>query len=275
MAVSGPTRARRKLGKRLRVLREAAGLKNTQIPVSIMSKTKLDKIEAGRQNAKLPDVWALCRIYGVTNADVIESLVKLAEAGAEKEWWEDYKDIVPEHLGLYVTYEEDAAGITFWHPEVVFGLLQTPEYARAVISADDPAASEEEVQRRVSFRMQRQSRVLDRVDPPEIIVMQGAAALHLEVGSAHALADQRQHLLDLSQRPNIDVRVIPWSAGAHAGLRGSFTVLDYNDEDAPTTVVTESHAGARYMETAEDVSVFRRITERMLDATIPIKEYLA
>lgn len=274
-AVFGPTRARRKLGGKLRQLREQAGLRNTQIPTDIMSKTKLDKIEKGQQNVKMPDIWALCRVYDVTDGQIIDSLVALAKAGSEQGWWEDYKDIVPEHLGLYVGYEEDASGLTFWHPEVVYGLFQTQEFARAVISSDDPEATEEEVERRVTFRMRRQERVLDRPNPPKILVMQGAAALHLEVGSADILAEQRDHLIDLSGRPNIDVRVVPWSAGAHAGLRGSYTLLDYDDDDAPASVVTESHAGARYMETPEDVAVFRRITERLRNETVPIKEYTA
>lgn len=272
MKVIGPTRARRQLGSNLRRLRTKAGKRLTDVPSNVMSSAKLMKIEAGKQNVKLVDVWALCRLYGADERTT-ELLASLAEAGSEQGWWEDYRDIVPDYLGLYVGYEEDAKAITFYHAEVVLGLFQTEDYARAVVRAGAPDANDEEVERRVAFRMRRQTQVVHRTEPPHITAILGQAALRLEVGSAQIMERQRAHLRELAAEKNFDVRVIPWGAGAHAALRGSFTLLAFDDEEAPFTAYVETLAGARYMEAPSDLLLYRRASQHLIKQSVPIKEY--
>jgi transcriptional regulator with XRE-family HTH domain len=269
-----PTVVRRQLGHRLRVERERAKLTQAQVPDNLMSKAKLMRLEAGTNSVKLADIWALCRLYG-TKKEVETELTVLAEAANEVGWWEAFADVTPEWVPVYLGLETAATKITYWHPELVPGLLQTEEYARTVIAAPLKPESSEHIERRVALRLTRQKNVLDRraPPPPQMKVMLGAAALHAQVGSMETRDAQREYLIKQSHRPDIDVSVMPFDVGAHAGIAGPFILLEFDDELAPACAYAESHRGARLMESAADVTEYRRITALMEGKTVPVKEY--
>lgn len=269
---AGSTVVRRQLGRKLRRLREQAGKTHEDVAAAqIASPTKMWRLETGKVAVKPGDIWALARLYDVSN-DVTEALVSLAAGTRDDGWWEDYREAVPDWLGLYAGLEAAASTVMTWHPELVHGLLQIPAYAEAVIRADE-RLSDEIVQQRLAFRMERQRSLLSRTPPPRITAVLGAGALSLVVGSRKVMRDQVAHLRAKCARSGVTVRVLPWTAGAHPSMKGPFTVLDFDDPDDPALVYVEHHLGARYLERSQQVGEYRRIFDALLSRTVTIEEY--
>ncbi|MFY1637856.1 DUF5753 domain-containing protein [Solwaraspora sp. WMMB335] len=157
----------------------------------------------------------------------------------------------------------------------VHGLLQTPDYMRAVFRAADPQASEQQIERLVSLRLDRQISYYDREQPARIVAVLGEGALAREVGGPAVMAEQRAHLASMGRRVRVEIRVLPWSAGAHAAFAGAFTVLDFADPDDPDVVYVESHMGARYLERPVELAEYRRVFRLIREQSVPIEEHLA
>ncbi|MFV2107776.1 DUF397 domain-containing protein [Micromonospora sp. LOL_015] len=189
------------------------------------------RIENGKFPAKMNTVRGLCWFYGA-GPETTNALTRLAGAGDEHGWWESHGDAVPDWFQLYVGLEAAATEIRSYNPELVHGLLQTPDYMRAVLRAADPQTSEQQIERLVSLRLNRQISYYDREEPARIVAVLGEGALPREVGSPAVMAEQRAHLASVGRRVRVEIRVLPWSAGAHAVIAGAFTVLDFAD---PTT----------------------------------------
>jgi transcriptional regulator with XRE-family HTH domain len=270
---AGSTVVRRQLGRRLRRLREDSGktIRSVQ-DAKLFSESKVARIEAGKVPVKIGDVWTLCRFYHAAS-DVTDALAALAEGTSSDGWWEDYRDVVPEWFGLYIGLESSCDVLCTYHPELVHGLLQTQDFARAVIITDDPN-DEEVIQGRLRVRRERQKAALDRPDRAIRVVL-GAAALSLVIGSAEVMAAQVAYLRELDTWKGIDIRVLPWTVGAHAGLNGPFTIMDFNDPDDPSLVYLEFRMGARYLEQDRQVAEYRNIFSLLSKQAIPIKEFSA
>jgi transcriptional regulator with XRE-family HTH domain len=274
LAGSSSGLVRRQLGMRLRRLRELAGKTHEDVEVAgIAGPTKMWRIEKGKVPVKVGDIWALCNLYSAT-PDVTETLVALAQGTRGGAYWEEYGDlVVPDWLGLYVGLESAARSVETYHPELVHGLLQTPAYARAVISADerlDPAV----VEKRVVFRLQRQATVLERKPAPNVTVTLGAGALALIVGSPEIMQAQVTHLLNVARAGAASIRVVPWEAGAYP-MRGAFTVLDFDDPDDPAVAYVEIPLGARYMELEAQVQEYRYVLSVLRAKSVPIEEFVS
>jgi transcriptional regulator with XRE-family HTH domain len=271
MADEGSNVVRRQLGRKLRRLREEAGKTIKSVSDGrIMSESKLARIEKGSAGAvKVGDVLVLCRFYGVAS-DVTDMLVQLAEGTARDGWWEDAPGVVPQWFSMYIGLEATADTLASYHPEVVNGLLQTEDYARAVLDTDGPK-DEDVIQAQLKLRLERQKAVLERQGRQVRIVL-GPGTFALTIGSSKIMADQQAHLLRLSESEGIEIRVLPGSAGAHAGLTGPFTLMDFNDPDDPTVVYLESLTGARYLEQERAVREYRRAFDRLVQQSVPIKE---
>ncbi|MFV2106120.1 DUF5753 domain-containing protein [Micromonospora sp. LOL_015] len=274
MPVTGPTVVRRQLGRRLRRLREEAARTEQEVErAKVCSRTTLWRIENGKFPVKMNTVRGLCWFYGA-DPETTDALTRLAAASDDHGWWESHGDAVPDWFRLYVGLEAAATEIHNYNPELIHGLLQTPDYMRAVFRAADPQATEQKIEGQVSLRLDRQISYYDREQPARIVAVLGAGALAREVGGPAVMAEQRAHLAGLGRRVRVEIRVLPWSAGAHAAMVSPFTLLDFADPDDPDIAYVESHVGARYLERPEELAEYRRIFRLIREQSVPIEEHL-
>jgi transcriptional regulator with XRE-family HTH domain len=273
MPTPGSTVVRRQLGVRLRRLRDAAGKTERDVEeASLASRTKLWRIEAGKAPVKVADVRALCWLYGA-DPTTTDALAKLALGTTGQGWWEDYSDLYPNEFALYFGLESTAAEIRIYDAELVHGLLQTPDYMRALYWALKPDGADAEADRMVKLRTARQQALTGRAPSTRLTVVLSAGALARQVGGPQTIAAQIGRLHELVALHQVDIRVVPWRAGAHAALHvGPFQILDFADPDDPPVVYVESHTGARYLEKPDEVAEFRRIYDLVYQKSIPIEE---
>lgn len=260
----GSSVPRRQLGRALRQLREAVPLTAVEAVRALeWSKPRLWRYETGQVPIHPNDVDTMCRVYGA-DSNVTEALKELARQSKAKGWFHDYADI-PEWFQLFLGMESAASRLRQYEAEVIPGLLQSPGYARAIIGRGPvkglPADS---VERRSEMRMQRQ-RILTRKDPkaPQLDVILSESAL-LRGFTRDVMADQMACLLAFSERPNISIRVIPFSAGQHTGYLGPFVILDFPRETSardpePTTIFQESPTGGLYLDKPKEVETYSSI----------------
>jgi transcriptional regulator with XRE-family HTH domain len=268
-----PTVVRRQLG-RLRQLREASGMSVDEVVAERylgISRAKLYKLEAGKQAAKPQDITVLCGRYGAA-AEEISTLQALALATQEASWWHVYgDDAVPEWFSLYMELEPTASSIRKYEAELVPGLLQTADYARAIYRAFQPDAQDGEIERRVAVRMERQA----MVDPARsrLHAVINEAALLRSVGGPEVMAGQLAKLRKAAG-PEITIDVLPLSAGAHAAMNGSFAIVDFqNPDEDPSMVYVETASSAAYLQKPADLDRYRAIFTMILNSVIPLQEY--
>lgn len=253
----GPATRRRQLGRQLRDLRLAAGLRTMESAAtrSGLSRATISRIESAKQTILPRTVRLLCQTYGV-GAPMIDHLAKLAAESEDRGWLLAYSDTMPNWFERFVGEEAEASEIWTYEAEFVPGLLQTAEYCRAVSTASSPASNEEEVDRRVEFRMARQKR-LERASPPQLKVVVNEAVLLRRVGGVAVMREQLGHLSELADRPNIEIQVLPFGAGAHPAMTGSFTALHFPASGGEPTILVEVDSGALYPDRPTD---FERYT---------------
>lgn len=270
MTAGGSTVVRRQLGDRLRALREAAGKSLGDVAdAGLGSKAKISKIETGKSAVRIPDVWAWCRFYGA-DAATTDALAALAPGTQQPDWWETYSSVVvPGWLGMYVGLEESAARLRSFNPVLVHGLLQTEDYARGVIASGD-TLEPTTVESRTALRMDRQRRVFGGA--AKLSVVLGAGALLLVVGSPEVMATQLQHLQDLHRDGRADISVLPWTAGPYP-VQGSFTILDFADDNDSSVVYVDFAMGTRYVGKPSQVAEYERIFTVLADRSVPIEEW--
>ncbi|GAA0374745.1 helix-turn-helix transcriptional regulator [Streptomyces blastmyceticus] len=255
MSEPRPTVRRRRLATVLVKLREEAGKSPEDAAERIgCHRSKISRVENARLGISLGEVRDLLRFYGVDDPEYAEEVVNLARRSNERGWTKQLGLRLPSYVD-YIDYEETADYIRSFEPMVVSGLLQTSDYARALLKAAPSMLSNERITELVQVRMRRQ-RILDRDAPPRVCVIQGEAALRAQVGGRSIMAAQLQHLEEVSERPNIDVQVLPFSAGAHAGVLGTFVLFSFPTPAFSDIVCLEHRTGTLYMETPEDTSAY-------------------
>ncbi len=265
--------ARWVLGGQLRDAREKAGKTMEDVEMSgIASVTKLYRIENARTAIKPGDIWALGNLYGLT-PQITEALAAKALATRGEGWYEEYASAVPDWLASLAGIEEVATKVCAFEPAVVFGLLQTADYARALIQIDT-TLSEEVVESRVAFRLQRQEKVLRKGPAGRVQVVLGAGALELVVGSVDIMHAQINHLVKLNEQNLAQVRICPWSAGPYMSLKGPFTIMGFKPPN-PAVVHVESYIGARYIGQPAQLRRFKGMFAELTQKSVPIKEFLS
>jgi transcriptional regulator with XRE-family HTH domain len=273
--LTGSTVPRRQLGRYLRDLRNAAGLTVKDAARGLeWSEAKMWRIETGQTSLRSLDVEAMCRVYGAAS-DMTEALMGLAKETKARGWWQAYGDAVPEWFDLYVGLEAAASRLFLYGQELVPGLFQTEDYARTLITADNPGVDRPEIDRRVGLRMARQAIVRRPIDPPELQVALNESVLKRPVGGGEIMAAQLQRLAEASQLPNVSLRVVPFSAGFHPGiLSGSFNILRFplngnREESEPPTVYSDLYTGALYLDKPSELQrysdAFTGIWQHALD----------
>ena len=264
MTTRTPTGRRRRLGAELRRLREAAGLTIDRVAEELeCSPSKVSRIETGQVSATPRDVRDMLGLYGVDDAR-LEAMVQVAREARQRGWWQKFVD-VPDGVPAYVGLETAATSIDVYMALLVPALLQTPDYARAVIAAVRPDLPRSEIDRRVELRLRRQD-LLGQERPPRMRVLLDDTVLRRPVGGPAVMAAQRRRLLADAGRPAVTVQVLEVGAGAHAGMDGPFTIFGFPAPAERDVVALDSAADALYLEGAEDVARYRRVFELLLPA---------
>jgi transcriptional regulator with XRE-family HTH domain len=259
----GPTVLRIVLGSQLRRLREERHITCEEAGRAIRgSHSKISRLELGRVRFRHRDVTDLLTFYGITDEKDQKAMLALADRANEPGWWHSYSDILPSWFEVYIGLEEAASRIRTYEVQFVPGLLQTEDYARAVVSVGSPQDSDQDVEAKVRVRMERQ-RILDREKPPTLWAVIDEAALRRPMGGRRVMRGQIEHLLDLMKRPNISVQVVPFRQGGHAAESGAFTILRFDGEDLPDVVYLEQLVSALYLDKVEQVDRYAQTMVRL------------
>lgn len=271
-APSGSTMVRRQLGRKLRHLREACGkTREDVVATRLMSLGKLKSIEYGRSMVRPGDAYELGRLYGAA-PEMIEGLRHLAIATTQQGWWEAYGEDLAKNFDIYLDLETHATEIWAYEPNVIHGLLQTEDYAFAVERGSAPDLDEKQIRAHVQLRMLRQHSLRER-DPQLLVhVVLGEPALRLRVGDDDLHDRQRERLLEAAGDEAFDLRVLP-ADGAHPGLLGGFTVMDFLDPEDPSIVFVDSYVGARYNDREPHVARYRDVFQTIYSRATPVKEH--
>jgi transcriptional regulator with XRE-family HTH domain len=258
----GPTVLRIQLGAHLRRLREDRGLSRQEAGEAIRcSDSKISRIELGRVGIKERDLADLLTFYAVIDPAERDRLLAQARQAKAPGWWRAYTDVTPDWFHNYLGLESAARLIRTYEIQFVPGLLQTEQYARAVVLLAHENASTEEIDRRVRLRMNRQQ-LLTQPDPPVLGAVIDEAALRRPVGGPAVMRGQIQALIDVTKHPNVRLQVIPLSAGGHAAAGGSFSILRF-PHDLPDIVYVEHLTVATYLDKRDDVDKYAEIMNRL------------
>jgi transcriptional regulator with XRE-family HTH domain len=241
---SGPTVLRILLGAQLRRLREGKSISREDAGYEIRaSGSKISRMELGRVSFKERDVADLLSMYGVADTAEREALLGLARQANNPGWWHHYGDILPPWFQSYLGLEAAASLIRTYEIQFVPGLLQTPEYARAVILLGHAGATADEIDRRVELRRQRQQ-VLDRIEPPQLWAVIDEAVLRRPIGGPDVMRAQIEALIEAAKKPNVRLQIIPFHAGGHAAAGGPFAILRFPEPELPDVVYVEQLTSA-------------------------------
>ncbi len=268
----GPTALRIMLGAQLRRLREVKRITLEDAGYVIRaSGSKMSRLETGRVGFKPRDIADLLTFYGVTDDQERATLQELARKASARGWWHDYADVMPAWLEPYVGLEEAASSIRCYEIQFVPGLLQTPDYARAIAALGYPAGSAEEIERRVSLRMIRQA-VLTRPTPAHLWLVLDEAALRRPIGRPDVMRGQLRHLIEMGGLPNVSLQIIPLARGGHAAGAGPFTILRFSEPDLPDLVYLEQLTSALYQDKRETVDHYLAVMEHLCVEALPASD---
>jgi transcriptional regulator with XRE-family HTH domain len=262
-ARSGPTALRMALGAQLRRLREDRNLTTGQAAEAIRAThSKISRLERGRSAARQRDVADLLTLYGVTDEVERERLLTLTRQAAAPGWWQQYNDILPRWFELYIGLEKAASIIRTYEVQFVHGLMQTEDYARAVILIANAHAPAEEIDRRVSIRMKRQQ-LLTQPGAPELWAVLDEAALRRAPCGRDVMRAQLEHLLQITDLPNVTLQIVPFHVGPHAAAGGPFTILRFSEPDLPDLVYLEQLNSALYLDQPDDVIDYMTVMNQL------------
>lgn len=260
---TGPTVPRIALGTQLRRLREASNVTAGEAAQAIRAThSKISRMERGRTAARQRDVADLLSLYGVTDEAEREKLLELTREANVPGWWRRYSDVLPRWLELYIGLEKAASVLRTYEVQFINGLMQTEDYARAVVLISHAHAPESEIDRRVSLRMERQ-RLLTQRGAPELWTVLDEAALRRPPCSPAMMHAQLRYLLELTDLPNVTLQIIPFRAGPHAASGGPFTILRFPEPDVPDVVYLEQLNSALYLEQPEEVTDYLAVMNQL------------
>jgi transcriptional regulator with XRE-family HTH domain len=264
----GPTVRRRRLGAELRRLREANSLKLEEVAEQLgLAPSTLSRIETGKAPTKTAYLTTMLGMYGIDDPAVRKVLVDMAREGHRKGWWSIYDDVLPSGFDIYVGLEAEASGLRSYETDVVHGLLQTTDYALAVLRELRPRDSGEQVARGVDLRMQRQ-RLLDSDPPLDLWLILDEGAIRRNIGGVKVMRPQLEHLIQASRWSNVTLQVLGFETGAHAGLVGPFSILQFPERGDSEVAYTESVGGMIYLEKEREVRACAEAFDRMRAAAL-------
>jgi transcriptional regulator with XRE-family HTH domain len=265
----GPTVRRMLVGARLRRLRTELGLSREEAGAAIRaSEWKIHRLENGQVGFKERDIIDLLGLYQVTEPTEVAEFVALAREANTPGWWQHYGDVLPPWFRTYVDLEAVASLIRTYEGQFIPGLLQTDAYMRAVVRGAHLEETAEEVGRRVRLRMARQV-LLTRAEAPRLWAVIDEAALRRPVGGREVMAGQLERLVEAAKLPNVTLQILPFAAGAHPGMVGSFSVLRFPEEELPDLVYLEHLTSALYLNKPEEVDQYLHVMESICVRAAP------
>lgn len=256
-----PIRLRR-LAAELRRLREISGLTRDDIAERTgINAATLYRIETAKVRPQQRTLVGLLDLYGVADPQRSEILA-LSRTADEQGWLRPYHADLPNEYTAYISFEAEARGVRNYESLFVPGLLQSEDYARAVIRGVLPMATPKEVDQRVQARVERQA-VFEKEHPLELWAILDEAALRREVGGPGVMADQLNRLTKAAIDPHITLQVIPYATGAHPGMPGSFVLMDFPEAVDPSVVYIDSMVGDLFLEAEEDIRRYSQIFDHL------------
>ncbi|MFF8605915.1 helix-turn-helix domain-containing protein [Streptomyces sp. NPDC015346] len=264
---SAPTVGQVVLGKRLQDLRERAGLKREEAAkVLRVAPATIRRMETAEVALKIPYVQLLLKAYGITDSEA-EGFIALAEEANLPGWWQRFHDVLPGWFSMYVSLEGAASLIRAYEPQFVPGLLQTEEYARAILRSGAVggrnAENAEETERHVALRMERQS-LLTREDAPKFWVIMDETVFRRPVGDGpEVMRDQLGRLLEACELPNVTLQIAEFASGHHPGTYGPFVLFRFAMPELPDMVYSEYLTGAVYLDARPEVASHLEVMDRM------------
>ncbi|MEU7278182.1 helix-turn-helix transcriptional regulator [Streptomyces sp. NPDC045431] len=261
---SAPTVGQVVLGKRLQELRERAGLKREEAAkVLRVAPATIRRMETAEVSLKIPYVQLLLREYGVPQ-DEADGFVRLAEEANKPGWWQRFHDVLPSWFSMYVSLEGAASLIRAYEPQFVPGLLQTEDYARAILRGGAVGqVRPDDIERHVALRMARQS-LLTRQDAPKFWVIMDETVLRRPVGGSPALMRaQIDRLLEATALPNVTLQIAEFATGHHPGTYGPFVLFRFAMPELPDMVYSEYLTGAVYLDARTEVASHLEVMDRM------------
>lgn len=265
-----PTVRRRRLGQELRRLRELKGMTAEEVAERLLvSQSKISRLENGRRSISQRDVRDLCGVYEVEDHRIVDSLMQMAKDSRQQGWWHSFGDIP---YSVYIGLETDAASLRVYDPQVVPGLLQTRQYAEALIAGALPETAPADIDKRVQVRMRRQERISATENPLRLWTVLDEAALRRVVGNRALMREQLEHLVEQSQLPHVTVQVIPFEMGAHPGLNGQYAILEFPDAADSSVVYIEGVTSDLYLEKANDVQKYSVMYEHLRAQALNVEQ---
>ena len=257
---ASPSMRRRRLAAELRKLRDQSGLQLNDAARQVgWQASRLSRIETRQSGIGAPDLRKLLDAYGVADEGYRSYLAELARRVNERGWWQKYAGLIGSEYADLIGLEEEARAIRTYEQELVPGLLQTAEYARAAIRIGRPTETTREIDRRVEIRMERQD-ILVRPDPPfRLNVVLSEAVLRRPVGGNDVTRAQIEHLMRPRDRANVTIQVLPFSAGVHPSMVGPFTVMTFPDPDDLGVVNIEYATGSVFLEDPDELRVYEEV----------------
>jgi transcriptional regulator with XRE-family HTH domain len=259
-----PTVGQVVLGRRLQELREAAGIRREEAArVLRVAPATVRRMEMAEVALKIPYVQVLLTTYGVAD-DEAAAFVALTEEANQPGWWQRFHDVLPDWFSLYVSLEGAAGLIRSYEPHFVPGLLQTEDYARAVMQAGTigqtgPGA----IERHVSLRMARQQ-LLERENPPHLWVIMDETVLRRPVSiRGEVMREQLDRLLEFAERDRVTLQVAEFENGPHPGTYAPFSLFRFAEPELPDMVFTEYLTGALYLDSRKEVSMHLEVLDHM------------
>jgi len=260
----------------LRALREAAGLNSHQAAAELgCSQSKISRLETGKSPVSVRDVRDLLDLYGVTDEQQRERLVGLARESRQRGWWAEFGTWLPSGFDTYAGMEAAAASVRAYQAQLVHGLLQTEEYARAVLRALGPEDSRESVEKLVQFRLARQAQLARAENQLRLWVIFEEEVLRRPVGGQAVMNAQLQHILESAAEPTITIQVLPTARGAHAGLDGSFSLFEFPEPGDVDVAYVGGQAGTVFIEKLEEVKRFATRFDHLRAAALDIGDSTA
>lgn len=267
-----PTVRKRRLSAILVDLRHQRGMTVTQVCRELeMSRWSMHRIENALWVKPKPrDVKDLCELYGVSQSET-GRLMELAREARQRGWWRRYDDVL---TGDFAGFESGASAISVYEPTLITGLLQTPAYMRRIAAASG-VTDEDEIERRVAARQERQE-ILDREDPPDLHVVLDEATILRPVGTTAERREQLEHLHEIAKRPNVSVRLLRLEDGPHPAIAtGAFMIFDFPHPQERPLVFMETEVDSRYLEEPDELERYRLLWSRVREAALSTEDTLA
>jgi transcriptional regulator with XRE-family HTH domain len=258
---ASPSLRRRRLAAELRKLRDQSGLSATDAARKLgWQASRLSRIETRQSGITTPDLRKMLVAYDVEDEEYRAYLAEMARRVNERGWWQKYAGMIVSEYADLISLEMEARTIRAYEQELVPGLLQTPDYARAVFRNGWPTETFEQIDRRVEVRIERQE-ALTRADspPPRFNVILSEGVLRRPVGGYEVMRKQIEHLIQPRDRASVTVQVLPFDAGVHPSMVGPFTMIAFPDPDDLGVVNVENATGALFLEEPGEIRVYEEI----------------